>query len=415
MALAGTLKDFGLPDIFQLIGLQRKTGVLHMEHRGETAKLIFENGNVVDAESSLVRTSDRIGVVLVNQGAITQEQLNEGLALQRQTLQRLGQVLLSENMVAVESLRKARESQLLHVVFGLFRWKEGSYNFEAQSTVDYDRGASVALGADFILMEGIRMVDEWPIIERKIPSMGSVCKRLIEPTQIQVKTSEDGLSEVITSFDGTPAVAKPGMVQLSPTENMVFQAVDGKRSCQDIVDMTPLHDFAVCRALLDLMERNIVALTDAKGRTATTVQTSSGSTVRFALLGVALLAAGFGVYRNWRSPFGVFGAPPLIQPMLNGLKSTDVERTLVDLDARVRAFRIAEGRLPQNLDELAQAGFATRSETAGVTLNATATGFSLSANSASGPLRFDRSLVNTVPPPDATVSPSPSPSPAAGR
>ena len=26
MALEGTIKDFGLPDIFQLIGLQRKTG-----------------------------------------------------------------------------------------------------------------------------------------------------------------------------------------------------------------------------------------------------------------------------------------------------------------------------------------------------------------------------------------------------
>ena len=30
MALEGTLKDFALPDIFQLIGLQKKTGVLYL-------------------------------------------------------------------------------------------------------------------------------------------------------------------------------------------------------------------------------------------------------------------------------------------------------------------------------------------------------------------------------------------------
>ena len=32
MALEGTIKDFGLPDIFQLIGLQRKTGLLTLKH-----------------------------------------------------------------------------------------------------------------------------------------------------------------------------------------------------------------------------------------------------------------------------------------------------------------------------------------------------------------------------------------------
>ena len=38
MALAGTLKDFGLPDIVQLIGLQRKTGTLHLKTSGEAVR-----------------------------------------------------------------------------------------------------------------------------------------------------------------------------------------------------------------------------------------------------------------------------------------------------------------------------------------------------------------------------------------
>ena len=35
MALEGTLRDFSLADIFQLIGLQRKTGVLTLKGGGE--------------------------------------------------------------------------------------------------------------------------------------------------------------------------------------------------------------------------------------------------------------------------------------------------------------------------------------------------------------------------------------------
>ena len=111
MALAGTLKDFGLPDIVQLIGLQRKTGTLHLETPGEKVKVIFEGGNIVAAESSMTRPSDRIGNALVTQGAITQDQLDRALSVQKQTMQRLGHVLISEQIVNEDTLRKAVEAQ----------------------------------------------------------------------------------------------------------------------------------------------------------------------------------------------------------------------------------------------------------------------------------------------------------------
>jgi hypothetical protein len=407
MALAGTLKDFGLPDIFQLIGLQKKTGVLHLKNATESATLTFDQGNVVDAESSLQRNSDRIGIVLVNQGSITKEQLEDALKIQKQTLQRLGPVFLQESMVTVDDLRRGREAQLFQVVFRLFRWKEGSYNFEPQNTVDYERTGAAALGADFILMEGIRMVDEWPIIERKIPSMAAVFRRLVEPSQVAVK----GADEELDLFGGGDK-AKSNLVALSGEENTVFQAVDGKRSCQEIVDVTPLHDFAVCRALLDLMERNIVALTDAKGRTAARAASGTQSPVQYALLAVAVALAAFGVVRNWRQPFAVFGLAPLVQPMLDGLAGSVDQGRLFDLDGRVRAFRLTEGRLPANLEELTAASLATTQDVAGVRYTATANGFRLEVDSPSGLVALDRDLRGAAPPPAPPASPTPAP---AGR
>jgi hypothetical protein len=68
MALEGTIRDFGLPDIFQLIGLQRKTGLLTLKSEHESVVVTFENGMVVMADSSSKRLEDRLGNVLVKQG-----------------------------------------------------------------------------------------------------------------------------------------------------------------------------------------------------------------------------------------------------------------------------------------------------------------------------------------------------------
>src|SRR5512142_2726390 len=131
MALEGTIRDFGLPDIFQLIGLQRKTGTLTLtrDKDGETVTVTFENGMVVMADSSARRLEDRLGNVLVKQGKVSKERLDEALALQKQTLQRLGHVLLAASCITAHDLREALNIQVSQIVFRVFRWRDGSYQF----------------------------------------------------------------------------------------------------------------------------------------------------------------------------------------------------------------------------------------------------------------------------------------------
>src|SRR4029450_12073861 len=91
MALQGTIKDFGLPDIFQLIGLQRKTGILMLtnDRDKESVTVTFESGMGVMSDSSQRRLEDRLGNVLVKQGKLSRERLEDALTTQKQTLQRL--------------------------------------------------------------------------------------------------------------------------------------------------------------------------------------------------------------------------------------------------------------------------------------------------------------------------------------
>ena len=80
MALEGTIKDFGLPDIFQLIGLQRKTGLLTLKNEKDSVTVTFENGMVVRPTPRTKRLEDRLGNVLVKQGKLTQGAARRGAA-----------------------------------------------------------------------------------------------------------------------------------------------------------------------------------------------------------------------------------------------------------------------------------------------------------------------------------------------
>src|SRR5260370_33723317 len=123
MALDGTVKDFGLPDIFQLIGLQRKTGILTLT-ANESVTVTFENGMVVNADSASKRLEDRLGNVLVKQGKLGKERLDEALATQKQTLQRLGHVLITQNYITQKDLKDAIGVQVSQIVFKVFRWRD---------------------------------------------------------------------------------------------------------------------------------------------------------------------------------------------------------------------------------------------------------------------------------------------------
>ncbi|MDW7709112.1 MAG: DUF4388 domain-containing protein [Deferrisomatales bacterium] len=51
MELRGSLEDFSLPDIIQLVGSGRKTGVLRLQSPQGSAALFFEGGKVVHVEA----------------------------------------------------------------------------------------------------------------------------------------------------------------------------------------------------------------------------------------------------------------------------------------------------------------------------------------------------------------------------
>ena len=320
--------------------------------------MFFENGMVVNADSASKRLEDRLGNVLVKQGKLSKERLEEALTTQRQTLQRLGHVLTTQSYITQKDLKDAISVQVSQIVFKVFRWRDGEYHFEPSETVDYDRENFNPMSADFILMEGIRMVDEWPIIEKKIPSMDIVFKPAVDPNSIEV--GGGGEDDAMGGLGGASApkrsaASSSNKIRLTPEEERIFRKVDGAHTVQAIIDSVGLSEFDTCRMLFDLLNRNLIT-TVGRGTTkqaeAAPDEGVASSTPGYLLTAAAVLLAAAGIYAQRTSPFGVSGQPPLLKStedlLLQAVSRTRLER----LDRAVMASDLANGSPPRTLEDL---------------------------------------------------------------
>ena len=356
MALEGTIKDFGLPDIFQLIGLQRKTGVLTLKNEKDVVTVTFEGGMVVMADSNTKRLEERLGNVLVKQGKLAKDKLDEALLTQKATLQRLGHVLTVNNYITEKDLKDALHVQISQIVFKVFRWRDGEYHFAPTDSVEYDREHFQPLSADFILMEGIRMVDEWPIIEKKIPSMDIVFRPVVAHATIEVAASEDG-----GAGERAPTAGK---VRLTPHEDEIFRKVDGTRTVQAIIDSTGTGEFDVCRILFDLLNRNLITTVGRGvardvdlGRQEAPASAAPGWAAVVLIVAIALA----GVAMRRADPLAVVGQPGFLEGSYDVLLGDVMRSRLQRLDQSVLAYRLAQGSLPRTLEDLVARGLVDRS------------------------------------------------------
>ena len=258
MALEGTLRDFSLADIFQLIGLQRKTGVLTLRSTEDVVTISFLEGKVVGADSLNKRLEDRLGQVLIKTGTVSKAELDAALKVQMETLERIGHILLRHAAISRDELHKALEQQILQIIFRVFRWKDGDYHFSQETSVDYDAELVSPLSSESILMEGARMLDEWPIIEKRIPHRGVVFVPTPMVRQIVVAPATE-MEEL--DLDLKPVVAPPaagGQVRISPIEHEVLSLVDGASPVDEIVRRSPFGEFETCKALYTLLSRSLV-------------------------------------------------------------------------------------------------------------------------------------------------------------
>ncbi|HYH81714.1 MAG TPA: DUF4388 domain-containing protein [Longimicrobium sp.] len=237
MAIEGPLRELALTDVFQLLDLSRKTGVLTIrnESRQRPAIVRFDRGAVTSA--ALGEDHERIGHLLLRAGKVTEAQIEQARVAQARTAGRpLGEILVEMGAVGAQDVRRQLRFQIEEAVFTLIQWKDGYFRFEESPAVQ-NGGVGVRVPTESLLMEAARRVDEWSTLENRIAGMGVI--------PALVPDSPEG-----TTLD------------LHPSEWEVLAEIDGTRTLKEIAAALGRAEFEVAKIVYGLVTTGIVEIVD---------------------------------------------------------------------------------------------------------------------------------------------------------
>lgn len=196
MALQGSLADIALPDVIQLVSVSGKTGVFTLSGDGLDGKIFLRDGQITDASAGRLRGE--------------------------------------------------------FAVYEMATWRRGQFIFTAN--VESDR-VSINKSNTSLMMEAARRMDEWRVLQRKIPSM-----------------------EMVPYF--LPREPGHDQITLSPQEWTIVTKIDGQTSIKKLEELTGLSAFDVCKVLYGLVTSGLIGLRSPEEKGAPAQAAPAGPSLR---------------------------------------------------------------------------------------------------------------------------------------
>ena len=334
MALAGNIKEFGLADIFQIVSLQQKTGELIVQGKDGTVTILLENGFIVGASATFRSIEERLERALERSEAMNKFQLKRALETQKKTLQPLWTVLAETKAIEPDALKSLLSQQIHETIYHVLRWTEGEYRFEPKKSVEYDRQLISPVNTEFLVMEGFRITDEWPEVEKVISSF-----------QLMVRRVPDALAPK----------------DLSEAESKLLKLLTEERSVQDLIDIGQLGEFDTCQNLYSLITRKVVErVPDKMGKKS--VAAARRMAVGFGdilgkavtiLVGIAVLGGVIFLFKYIPENFSLIHKPSLRG--IDVMKRFAAQSQMTRLAKRLPVYYLQQKQWPNSLDDLQQA------------------------------------------------------------
>jgi tetratricopeptide (TPR) repeat protein len=230
MAIKGDLREASLPDVLQLLAMGGKTGCLSVTNRRHFGYIYFDGGRICYA--SVVNRRDRLGDLLVKNGLVGADELTAALDEQaRSPERRIGEILIGRGAITREQLEHYIRMQIEEAVYFLFTWTQGSFFFEADQAPE-EGAMLVSIHPENLLLEGARRVDEWSLIEKKIPSL-----------------------DMIFAVDRSRVSATD--LALSEEQRRMLPLLNGRFSVAEIIDRLGIVEFDAGKAVYGLIQAGL--------------------------------------------------------------------------------------------------------------------------------------------------------------
>ena len=236
MALRGDLASVDLAQVFQMLALNKKAGLLSIQS-AKLWKVLYFDHRGVTVHHNVHRVLDRVVAALVRTGRLTEAAVDEVRDHAARMGQPLADSLLAGGYLQAAELEDQYRAELDEEIYDLFFCRDAKFEFhEGVSTLDGRDGTvdeRFFSNCDGIIMEAARRIDEWTYISERVPTTAEVL----------VATAESIDSDAF----GAEGAA-------------VFELLDGRRNVARIVELTGSSTFLVCKSLSQMLEAGVIAL-----------------------------------------------------------------------------------------------------------------------------------------------------------
>ena len=204
MAFQGSLAELHLPDIIQLVSVSGKSGVFHLTNGDLEGRIYLRDGKIVHAE--------------------------------------LGELSGEE------------------AVYELAIWKQGEFRFDAGAEQPHP---TIQKSNTSLLMEAARRLDEWRVLNKRIPSPDHVPEFVILDNRER-------------------------QINLNTMEWLLLSKIDGQRSLRAVASANKLEVFEAAKLLYGLVATGLIRMRDpAAGASAPETAPSSATETRSSVGGDA--------------------------------------------------------------------------------------------------------------------------------
>ena len=172
--LNGSLREFGLVEVLQMMEMGGMTGALRLKHvTGRLGIIYFNEGKLANC-SELDAGALTLGDVLQQLGMATSPQIEQAFSQQLQAAfgKRIGERLVEMRVINERQLKEALRYKALWAARELALWEDGTYEFisspNSQSILPFGE-TSLELEVMRITMEMVRYHDEWEQMRPYLP------------------------------------------------------------------------------------------------------------------------------------------------------------------------------------------------------------------------------------------------------
>lgn len=223
MPIEGPIKELGLFELFQLVSLAEKKGVLTIsgEEILKSYVLYFNKGNLASIDFP-----ERLKKEILKRGFLTKEEIIEV------SDNKFIDYLIKKNTISLSTFKTIYKQTAMDVLYSLFLIKNGHFSFR-ETDFEVPDYLNLDIKIENIILEAARRIDEISKMEEVLPNTGIV---------LEVSTS----------------LIEKEQINLSPMDWKLLSLIDGNLTIADLINKVGGDKFDVMKSLYGMTMTGII-------------------------------------------------------------------------------------------------------------------------------------------------------------